>query len=160
MGHIHVFHFVTGETIVRQDDEDYTLYKILMGRVGLYRNYGTDSEIELGRLNQGRCFGEMALLEHRPRLATVVALEETSVMMFTEKHLRRFIRFNPGFALELMRSMSSMVRYIVCELEEACVMVEEINKSQKTDKDKRIKEFMEKHMLNYENIRRYFVWRA
>jgi len=64
----------------------------------------------LFRLNEAEVFGEMALLEHSARTATVVTLEETELVEIDESQFYIFVRQNPQFSLQLMRLLSERLR--------------------------------------------------
>ena len=65
---------------------------------------------EVDTLSEEEIFGEMALLEHAPRAATVVALEETEVVEIDEPQFYILVRQNPHFALQLMQLLSERLR--------------------------------------------------
>ena len=64
--------FRAGHTFFRQCDEGAGAYLIQSGSVSIRK-----SGEEIAVLGPGRIFGELALLTHRPRAATAVALEAT-----------------------------------------------------------------------------------
>ncbi len=61
-----------GQTIFDQGDLGNCFYVIVYGEVIIRRGI-----TELSRLKQGDCFGEMAILEEAPRVATAEAARET-----------------------------------------------------------------------------------
>lgn len=99
-----------GDVLFFQGDEEYILYKVLSGEIVLYINYGKKEERELARMKKDDCFGEMAILEHKPRTATAVAGEDCILMSYPEEHMGYFIAQNPVFALNIMKGLSSKLR--------------------------------------------------
>lgn len=70
--------FVPGEVIVREGDVGDTAYLIERGQVEVTK--GHDGRlVHLASLTIGQVFGEMSLIDERPRSATVTALEDTVV---------------------------------------------------------------------------------
>ena len=61
-------------------------------------------------LTEEEIFGEMALLEHATRTATVVTLEETELVEIDEAQFYIFVRQNPQFALQLLQLLSERLR--------------------------------------------------
>jgi CRP/FNR family cyclic AMP-dependent transcriptional regulator len=61
-------------------------------------------------LSEEEIFGEMALLEHATRTATVVTLEETELVEIDEAQFYIFVRQNPHFALQLLQLLSERLR--------------------------------------------------
>ena len=64
------------EIVFRQGDESAFMYRVLHGKVGLFLDYGSSDEVKLAELLENQIFGEMGLLDHVPRSATAVVLEE------------------------------------------------------------------------------------
>ena len=72
------------------------MYHVLHGRVGLFLNYGSSDEVKLAELLEDQIFGEMGLLDHAPRTATAVILEEeTELETLTEEDARSYFEENP-----------------------------------------------------------------
>jgi len=65
--------FEAGETIIHDGDEDNCIYFILFGKISVVKE-----GIEICQLGRaGDVFGEMAVIEKRPRSASVEALADT-----------------------------------------------------------------------------------
>ena len=64
--------FVKGETIVRQGDSGDSFFIIVSGRVSVVKDGKA-----VNRLHKGDFFGELALIEEKPRAASVIADEPT-----------------------------------------------------------------------------------
>ena len=66
-----------GNIIFLQDESGDTLFFILRGsvKVSVYSEKG--KEVILSFLNEGDFFGEMSLLDGKPRSATVIAVEDS-----------------------------------------------------------------------------------
>ena len=65
---------------------------------------------ELCRLGPGDVFGELALLDERPRSATVSALSDTSAIVFNETDLYRHIGLYPDLAVRLLKLLAQRMR--------------------------------------------------
>jgi NADH:ubiquinone reductase (H+-translocating) len=72
-------HFEPGQSIIRRGDPADAFYVIVRGTVQVVREEA-GRETELARLHEGDSFGELALLQHRRRSATVRALEPVDVI--------------------------------------------------------------------------------
>ena len=93
--------FKAGETIFRQGDPAEELYIVKSGKV----------EIRLGNrlldtLPELSIFGEMALIDHRPRSATAVAATDATVVPVSEKQFLFLVGRTPHFALNVMRVLA------------------------------------------------------
>jgi CRP-like cAMP-binding protein len=65
---------------------------------------------EVDRLAPGAIVGEMALIDHEPRSATVIAETECEFACVDEKRFRFLVAETPGFALEVMRTLAHRLR--------------------------------------------------
>ena len=69
--------FKAGKVIIQDGDtEADSMYIVLKGRVGVYKNHGKPNETLVTTLEPGDFFGEMALFLNEPRMATVAAQED------------------------------------------------------------------------------------
>lgn len=78
--------FYKGQTILRQGSEGYRAFYIEKGRVEIRVQDGMHS-VKVSELGAGELFGEMALIEHINRTATVVALEDTTVTVISNQEM-------------------------------------------------------------------------
>lgn len=66
--------FEDGELIIRQGDSADCMYFVEDGEVRItIKQKDSDPEVELTRCTKGQCFGELALVTHKPRAASVYA---------------------------------------------------------------------------------------
>jgi len=61
---------------------------------------------EIAELKQGDWFGEIALLTHRPRTATVTATSPVRVLVLTDRAFRRVVETMPRIALKVLRCVA------------------------------------------------------
>lgn len=86
-----------------------SLFLILDGTVRvLYPSQNTD--FELARLGRGDFFGEMALLNDKPRSATVRTVDDVRVLALDKADFREVVAEHPRLALELLEAMSVRIR--------------------------------------------------
>jgi CRP/FNR family cyclic AMP-dependent transcriptional regulator len=76
----HVQFFDRGAVIFREDDAGTDMYIIIQGLVEIRKATGSSSSKILTTLQKGDMFGEMAIIEKKPRSATAVAVEPTRVL--------------------------------------------------------------------------------
>ncbi len=99
--------FAPQSIIVREGAEGNTAFLILSGSVAVRRK-DPDSGVEfvLAELGAGQMFGEMALLTHKPRTATVVALEATACAALERADFEKVLYEHPAVALSFARVMA------------------------------------------------------
>jgi len=101
--------FDPGAIVVREGEPGDALYVVTKGLLRVRRRT-PDGEEVLGEIHKGGFFGEFALLEARPRNATVEAVSSTALLRLTRDALRQQLAAHPDVegrlraALELRRS--------------------------------------------------------
>jgi len=74
--------------------------------------------------------GEMAIIEEKPRSATVTALEDSILLRLTAAQFRRYIAERPGPLLAIMRTLSHRIRknteMIAAEFEKANILIHDM----------------------------------
>lgn len=88
--------FEAGETIVEEGAPGDSLFAIVEGRVEVMRTLKTGRRRTVAVLEEGDFFGEMSLLSHVPRMATVRAFESTAVLELTRERLARIVQRHPS----------------------------------------------------------------
>lgn len=113
--------YYRGDVIFREGDPGDCTYEIQKGCVGVYRNYGGPDEKEITKLYSGKVFGEMGLLDHAPRSATVVVLENNTILTkVTEEEFFANFEANPSVILDVMQQMCNRLRRTTKDYVEAC----------------------------------------
>ncbi len=77
---IEVITFPKGKVLFKQGEKGDAAYIVQSGAVGMYRE-AQGRKIPLATVRKGELFGEMAVIDASPRLATAFALEESAVMV-------------------------------------------------------------------------------
>jgi signal transduction histidine kinase len=72
------------QLIFRAGDAPDGLYVLLAGKVRIYRHDDEGNEVDLAFRETGSFFGEIALLENRPRTATVVTLAPSELLILDQ----------------------------------------------------------------------------
>jgi NADH:quinone reductase (non-electrogenic) len=76
-------HYEPGQVIVRQGDPADAFYVIMDGKVQVVREQDDGTEVEVDQMMRGDAFGEVGLLQHRRRNATIRALTPVDVVALT-----------------------------------------------------------------------------
>lgn len=101
--------FEEGEVILREGEAGETAYVIDRGRVEATKDLEGRS-IHLAYVGAGEVFGEMSMIDDRPRSATITAVEHTVVQ---EVHRERFyegLQSHPEVALNLLKVLFERLR--------------------------------------------------
>jgi CRP/FNR family cyclic AMP-dependent transcriptional regulator len=77
---IEVINFPKGKVLFKQGDKGDSAYIVNSGAVGMYRE-AQGRKIPLATVRRGELFGEMAVIDPSPRLATAFTLEDSALMV-------------------------------------------------------------------------------
>jgi signal transduction histidine kinase len=100
--------FAAGQEIFHEGAPGDGVYFVKDGLVEISAGAGTRRIFS--RLGPGEIFGEMAVIEHRPRSATASAAGATEVYFLPRGELLPFIERSPGLALALLQQISHRLR--------------------------------------------------
>ncbi len=99
-----------GDRICGEGEPGDAMYFILAGRVQVSKFLELGTQHLINELHAGQFFGELALVEDAPRMASVDALEETVLLVITKDDFQELLTRNPETALPIMRSIASRLR--------------------------------------------------
>jgi CRP-like cAMP-binding protein len=104
----HLKQFSIGESAIRQGERGDAFYVICSGRMRVTRSERKAgqpaTQTELAQLEEGQFFGEMALLSHAARVATVEAMEEgTQVLEIPSSTLKELSSQHPSIAVAIKK---------------------------------------------------------
>jgi CRP-like cAMP-binding protein len=94
-----------GEVIFRAFDMGAEMYVVLEGEVEL--KIGSNVVESLG---PGEPFGEMALIDQSPRVATATAKTACKLAVIPEKRFLFMVQTTPQFALQIMKVIADRLR--------------------------------------------------
>jgi len=106
-----------GEVIAQQGDTGDCMFVVQVGRVRVVRE-GPGGEQQLGILERGATFGEMAIIDREKRSATVRALGPARVLTVDRRTFLRRVREDPTLAFHSLRSLGNRVRSLSAEVVE------------------------------------------
>ncbi len=96
--------------ILFEDDPGDALYVVLRGQVKVVLVGDEGREVILSILKDGDFFGEMALIDDRPRSAHVIATQKSSLLVLRRDDFRECLEESPHIALGLLQAMSHRLR--------------------------------------------------
>ncbi len=98
-----------GEMLFRQGDAGYECYVILAGALEVI-TYLNGAELQLEVRHAGQIIGEMALIDHSPRSATVRAVSACHLAVLNEQHFTLLMRSDPELAVSMLRDGTARLR--------------------------------------------------
>lgn len=103
--HAEVVRVPAGTTLVSQGQIGHEFYVVADGVAGVVRD-----SVEVARLGAGDSFGELALLRHAPRNATVVAITDLEVVLVPERAFFGLLSEVPELAGRLLTRMAARLQ--------------------------------------------------
>lgn len=102
--------FPKDNVIILAEEQGDTLFVIQRGRVKVSIVSEDGREVILSTLREGDFFGDMALLDSKPRSANVTAMEETELLMLRRADFLRLIQSIPQIAIKLLAVLAGRLR--------------------------------------------------
>lgn len=100
------------EVIIRDRSDGNELYLLAAGRVKILKRTSDGTEYRLAVLHHGDIFGELELIDARPRSATVVAMDDCVVYTVEEKDFHELLAQSHSAALRMMQVLSIRLRSV------------------------------------------------
>ena len=97
--------FSMGDAVFKRGEPGDVLYVVKEGKVDILIGDKVLETVEVGGI-----VGEMALIESKPRTATVIATTDCELVPIDQEGFTALILEAPGFALEVMRVMANRLR--------------------------------------------------
>ena len=100
--------FAAGQEIFQEGAPGNGVYFVKAGLVEI--SAGQGERHVFSRLGPGEIFGEMAIIEHRPRSATAAAAQDSEVYFLPRGEMLSFLEHSPGLAFALLQQISHRLR--------------------------------------------------
>jgi uncharacterized membrane protein len=100
-----------GAILFRAGDQGDAMYLIERGKVRIYVQAKDGHEVTLTELYRGDFFGEMALLDGKPRSADARVTEDARLAVLSREHFLSFMQSNPNVALEMLTALANRLRH-------------------------------------------------
>lgn len=102
--------YPAGTPLIRQGETERTFYVLEDGWAVVVRRLEDEQEQVLAILGPRQSFGEMALLDDSPRLATVKTISEVVVLEVTVEQFRTLLQSDPDLAIHITRRVLANLR--------------------------------------------------
>ena len=99
-----------GDTIFNKGDEGDSLYLLKSGAVRIVLPLEGRKDTTLTIIYPGDLFGELAVLDGRPRSATAVAVETLEAFTLKREHFLTFLRKQPDAAIRILGVLAARLR--------------------------------------------------
>ncbi len=111
-----------GTTIFNKGDPGNGLMGVLSGMVKISVMSADGREAVLNIIQQGEVFGEIALLDGRPRTADATAMSDCEIMAIERRDFVPFLRSQPDIALRLIEILCARLRRTSEQVEDVMLL--------------------------------------
>ncbi|MFC5468326.1 Crp/Fnr family transcriptional regulator [Cohnella suwonensis] len=105
-----------GTILFHEKESGTTFYVVLSGSIKLFTKSGSGEEKVLSLVNGGESFGELSLLDGRPRSASAQTLEPTTVLELASEHFMNLMQehfdITRGILAELCRRLRATNEHV------------------------------------------------
>ena len=110
------------ELLFQKGDPGDALFAVRRGQVRISTGTDAGKRLTLNILGSGDVFGEIALLDGRPRTAEARALEPTELFTLRRPDFLRFLERNPAVAIKVVELLCERVRWMSDRVEETALL--------------------------------------
>ncbi len=110
MANENLLQFESGDVIFREGDSGDRMYVLLVGAVDLKKKVDRGETVIKTVSEPNEFFGEMALIDDKPRSATAIAARRTNVLAVDGPAFEAMILSNGKFALKIIKVLSERIR--------------------------------------------------
>jgi CRP-like cAMP-binding protein len=108
--HLNSRRYDAGETVITEGEKSDTLYIIIEGRAKVVLKRQQAEEIVISELGPGDFFGEMALLDGKPRSADVICLTDSNMFCLEREDFNDVAKRNPSILQCLIIELCDRLR--------------------------------------------------
>ena len=99
-----------GSVLFRKGEGGAAMYLIEDGRVRIHIRDREGADVTLAELARGDFFGEMALLDGKPRSASATVTEAARLAVLSREHFHEYVRRKPDLAIEMLGAITERLR--------------------------------------------------
>src|SRR5438874_2596705 len=97
--------FPAGTVLFREGEAGHEMYVVQVGRVSISKQVG-DVQKVLSILGQGEFFGEMSILNNKPRSATATVAEDAKLLVIDSKTFEAMVRGNSEISVRMIKKLA------------------------------------------------------
>jgi CRP-like cAMP-binding protein len=108
---MHQVAFPKGKVLFKQGEKGDAAYIVQAGAVGIYRE-AQGRKIPLATVRKGELFGEMAVIDGSPRMATGFTLEDSTLMVISVEAMKEKMKKADPFIRALIHMLMNNLRHV------------------------------------------------
>jgi CRP-like cAMP-binding protein len=108
--------FAKGTVLFREGDPGREMFVVQAGRVAIAKRVG-EVEMLLATLGQGEFFGEMSILNNKPRSASATVSEDAQLLVIDPPTFEAMIRGNAEIAIRMIKKLADRLQEADAQIE-------------------------------------------
>jgi hypothetical protein len=104
--------FAPGEVLIKQGEENSSIYLIVAGQITIYEKYGTEEQKAKATVGEGAFLGELSLFTRMPPNATCVADLVTEAYVLRHHQFQEIMKVYPQIGINLCRFFTMKLRQV------------------------------------------------
>lgn len=114
--------FQKDEVILRQGEQQKSIYKLISGTVAFYTNYGKADQMKIGTRSVPDYFGEIMLLANQPTYCTIVAESAITALRVSEEDFAHFLQRDTQNIFYMVQAMTENLQMLQMDIDQTQLM--------------------------------------
>ena len=102
--------YIKNNIVIAEGEQSDSLYIVNEGKIKIFISDSEGREMQLKILGPGDYFGELALIDQKPRSASAITLCDSDLSVITSKDFMQCLHIHPEMAIHLLRVLASCLR--------------------------------------------------
>lgn len=114
--------YAKNTVLVTEGDESTHLYIIHKGTATAYLTNEDGRQVTLNYMHDGDYFGELSLLDGKPRSASVITQTDCEMLLVPRAQVIELMRKHPDFTMQLMQELTRRVRELTDSVKDLALL--------------------------------------
>lgn len=107
--HMNFFKIKKGDTLFKEGDRgDYVCF-IAEGQLDVIKESASGEPVVIATLSKGRTIGEMSIIDHTPRSATIKASTDALLVVLTDKGLDHILEKHAKIGIKILKGLARLL---------------------------------------------------
>lgn len=102
--------YARNSIIIAEGEQSDSLYIVNEGRVKIYISGPDGREMQLKTLGPGDYFGELSLIDNKPRSASAITISDSNISVITSEDLLKCLSCNPEITINMLQVLAKRLR--------------------------------------------------
>ncbi len=109
---VNIEHFKPGDIMIREGEQNSSIYLVVSGKVTIFGGYETPNQIEKVTIGEGAFLGELSLFTQMAPNATCVAADDTLAYVLRHHQFQEIMKVYPQIGINLCRFFTMKLRQV------------------------------------------------